>query len=84
MTDNPIAKLQREARRSRTARSEWTGGMARRAYADLASLTASNGSIIFVTDGLKAGETSGNGTGVPAYYSSGTWYRFSDDTAVQI
>jgi len=83
MSDDAIAKLQRDVRRTRTARSEWTGGMARRAYADLGTLTASNGSIIFVTDGLKSGESTGNGSGVPAYFSGDTWYRFSDDTAVQ-
>lgn len=38
------------------------------------------GSMAYATDALKQGETTGNGTGVPVYYSNGNWYRMSDDT----
>lgn len=84
MSDNPIEQLQREARRARTARAEVAGGMSRRPYADLGDVTASNGSIIYVTDGRKTGESAGSGTGVPAYYSNGQWLTFSGDVAVTI
>ena len=40
--------------------------------------------VRFAVDGLKQGETTGNGTGVPVYYDSNSdaWLRFSDDSAV--
>jgi hypothetical protein len=38
--------------------------------------------IAFVTDGLKDGETTGNGTGTLAYFDGTAWRRVSDDTTV--
>ena len=37
--------------------------------------------VMIVTDALKQGETTGNGTGTLAYYSNG-WFRVSDDSAI--
>lgn len=45
--------------------------------------SAEEGTPGFATDGLKSGETTGNGTGMPVYYSSGQWRVYRDDTAVQ-
>lgn len=42
----------------------------------------SEGVRAYATDGLKSGETAGNGTGVPVYYSNGSWRVYSNDTAV--
>ena len=41
-----------------------------------------NGQVAYVSDGLKIGETTGNGTGVPAYYSNNGWQVLSTDTPV--
>lgn len=41
-----------------------------------------NGAVSYATNGLKIGETTGNGTGVLVYASGGSWYRASDDTIV--
>lgn len=79
-----IDKVQRQSERSETA-----GGMASSTLAD-APLAVdggmSSGDILFITDGCKMGESTGAGTGVPAYYNAATdqWLRFSDDTAVII
>ena len=50
----------------------------------VASLPASpqEGYIAYATNGLKVGETTGNGTGVPVYWSNGSWRVFSTDQAV--
>jgi len=67
-----------------TRRSEVTGGLIRRTVSELNALTAYNGMVAYATDGLKSGETTGNGTGVPVYYDeiTGDWLLFRDDTAV--
>ena len=39
-------------------------------------------SIAYCTDGCKVGESSGNGTGVPVYYSQGQWRVYSTDQPV--
>lgn len=36
----------------------------------------------YATDGLKIGELTGHGTGVPVYYSNGAWRNISDDAPV--
>ncbi|MBZ5700246.1 MAG: DUF2793 domain-containing protein [Acidobacteriia bacterium] len=40
------------------------------------------GSVAYASNGRKTGEGAGLGTGVPCYFSSGNWRRYSDDTAV--
>lgn len=45
--------------------------------------TAAVGDEAFATDGLKDGETTGNGTGVPVYFDGTNWCRCSDDTTVE-
>lgn len=52
--------------------------------ADLPTTGVSNGDHWFATDGVKDGETTGNGTGCPVYFdeASGDWKRYSDDTTV--
>lgn len=51
------------------------------AVADLPD-TAAPGTVVFVEDALKDGETTGNGTGTLAYKSAAGWFRVCDDTAV--
>lgn len=72
----------------RTERAETAGGIATSALTDapLAADNAADGDLLFITDGRKSGEGVGAGTGVPAYYNGATdsWFRFSDDTAVQV
>lgn len=41
------------------------------------------GAVAFATDGLKDGETTGNGTGVPVCFDGTIWCRTSDDTEVE-
>lgn len=36
----------------------------------------------YATNGRKVGEGAGSGSGVPVYYSSGSWRVFSTDAAV--
>lgn len=50
------------------------------AYASLPS--ASEGMVVFCSNGRKTGEGAGAGTGVVVYYSAGTWKRFYDDATV--
>lgn len=45
---------------------------------------ANMGWVIFVTNGRKAGEGVGAGTGVMAYSDSNDWFRMSDDTIVAV
>jgi hypothetical protein len=40
-------------------------------------------SVAFATDGLKLGETTGNGTGIPVYYSNGEWRSYATDATVE-
>ncbi len=40
------------------------------------------GAVAYATNGLKVGETTGNGTGVPVYYSNGHWRVYSTDLTV--
>jgi hypothetical protein len=51
-------------------------------YAVAALPAGTAGAIVFASDGRKAGEGAGAGTGVLAIYSNGAWRRLSDDTAV--
>lgn len=44
--------------------------------------TGTEGAQAYATNGLKVGETPGNGTGVPVYFSTGSWRVFSTDAAV--
>ena len=41
------------------------------------------GQIMYASDGLKVGETTGHGTGVIVYYSNSAWRVFSTDAQVQ-
>lgn len=41
-----------------------------------------DGAVAVTTNGRKIGEAAGAGTGVPVYFSSGKWRRFSDDSVV--
>lgn len=43
---------------------------------------ATNGAVMFISDGRKVGEGGGAGTGVLACYSNGNWRRLEDDTVV--
>ncbi len=42
----------------------------------------SNGQMAYATNGLKIGETTGNGTGVLVYYSATAWRTISLDAPV--
>ncbi|SEN59979.1 glycosyl hydrolase family 28-related protein [Palleronia pelagia] len=50
--------------------------------AELATISVADGSIAYATDGRKAGETAGNGTGVLVHRSGGAWLTSYDNTAV--
>lgn len=50
--------------------------------AALQLISVETGSLAWASDGLKAGETAGNGTGIPCYFDGSNWYRFSDDTVI--
>lgn len=52
------------------------------AYAKLPSGTT--GQILYCSNGRKVGESTGAGTGVPVYYSNGSWRVFSTDAAVSV
>lgn len=70
-------------------RSETAGGMASSTLANAPLAAAggmSNGDMLFITNGRKAGEGAGAGTGIPAYYNAATdqWFSFRTDTAVTI
>jgi hypothetical protein len=41
------------------------------------------GQVAYATNGLKVGESTGHGTGVPVYYSNGLWRVYSTDAQVQ-
>ena len=45
--------------------------------------TPAEGSRAYASDGLKSSETTGSGTGVPVYYSNGSWRVQGADTPVQ-
>ena len=51
-------------------------------YAVAALPTGTAGAMVFASDGRKAGEGAGAGTGVLTVYSNGAWRRLSDDSAV--
>jgi len=57
-------------------------------YAELPLSGVLSGAQAWVTDGRKAGEGAGLGTGVPVYAGTingtTTWRRFSDDAAVAV
>ena len=42
------------------------------------------GSFAYATNGRKVGESAGNGTGVPVYYSNGAWRVYSTDAPVSV
>lgn len=42
------------------------------------------GAVAYATNGLKVGESTGTGTGIPVYYSNGAWRTFSDDRPVPV
>jgi hypothetical protein len=42
----------------------------------------SEGQLAYATDGLKSSEIAGGGTGVPVYFSNGSWRTFYDDNPV--
>lgn len=42
-----------------------------------------SGTVAYASNGRKQGEGPGAGTGVPVYFSAGSWRRYSDDTPVQ-
>lgn len=44
--------------------------------------TGTEGQQAYATDGLKVGEITGSGTGVPVYFSNGSWRVYSTDQAV--
>lgn len=52
------------------------------AVADLPTTNLKQGQECFATDGLKATETAGNGTGVKGYWDGSAWVRHQDGTAV--
>ena len=68
------------------------GGNAGFLVADLPSTTPANnppgievpfeGQWAFALDGRKTGEGAGAGTGVPCYFSNGSWRRPADDSVV--
>lgn len=64
--------------------SDMTGplGLPQYAYASLPA--GATGRLAFCTNGLKVGETTGSGTGVPVYYSAGSWRVFATDSPVAI
>lgn len=72
-----------------SARAEIAGGFPKTLYADLPSPQANSSRIFYVTNGRKAGEGAGAGTGVYAGETllSGVpaWVRMDDQTqAVQV
>lgn len=68
-----------------TQGSMFFGNMPLYAFIDLPAAPA-NGAVAFVSNGRKAAEGAGLGTGVPAYYdaASTTWLNFYDNLAVLV
>jgi hypothetical protein len=73
--------------RNGSAQLQWSGS----AWLPLvlASFTVANlpasppaGSIAYASNGRKTGEGAGAGTGIPCYFSSSNWRRYSDDSVV--
>ncbi|HXV00659.1 MAG TPA: hypothetical protein VG166_09185 [Caulobacteraceae bacterium] len=56
--------------------------MAYAAVADLPTAKAGEGDWAYALDGRKPGETTGSGTGVPCFWSSGGWISACDGAAV--
>lgn len=44
--------------------------------------TTTEGQLAYATNGRKVGEGAGSGTGVPVYWSTGSWRVYSTDAAV--
>lgn len=78
-----IEDLQHQINRLRkiSVRAEVAGAVKVLAVADLPTDVGA-GSLSFASDGLKLGETTGNGTGVLVYFDGSAWYRASDDSVV--
>lgn len=51
-------------------------------YAVAGLPSGAEGDVAFATDGLKVGELPTAGTGVPVYFSAGSWRVYSTDAAV--
>lgn len=61
-----------------------TYGFVAYAVADL-PISVSSFQVAYASNGRKAGETAGNGTGVPVWFNAATnqWVTFYDNSAVQ-
>jgi len=60
----------------------FAGGMLLNSYV-VASLPAgTEGALAYATNGRKVGEGAGAGTGVPVYWSTGSWRVYSTDATV--
>ena len=46
------------------------------------ALLGNEGDLAFARDGLKVGDTTGNGGGVPVYKSQGEWRTYNNDATV--
>lgn len=60
-------------------RAETAGAFQKITFANL-PVAGKPGRSYFCTNGLKVGEATGNGTGVPVYDDGTGWFRYSDDT----
>lgn len=60
-------------------RAEQAGAVKPLAFIDLPA-AGKRGSLLYCTDCLKVGETTGNGTGTIIYSDSSAWRRVGDDT----
>lgn len=49
----------------------------------LATLKPKAGTVVFATDALKVGETTGGGTGTIVYFDGSIWCRVGDDTEAE-
>ncbi|HWE98693.1 MAG TPA: hypothetical protein VG248_02750 [Caulobacteraceae bacterium] len=49
---------------------------------DLLPATAGEGDLAYAQDGRRGSQTSGNGTGVPCWYSGGSWFAIDSGSAV--
>lgn len=58
-------------------------GLANFTVAQLSDVTATRGSVVFVTDGRGPRQEAGGGSGVPAYFSGAGWLTFYDSKPVQ-
>lgn len=73
-----------------TEQAQYVDGIPAYTFATLPSTGLANGStyltIAFCSNGRKAGQGAGNGTGVPVYWNaaSSQWLKFSDDLPVSV